>query len=117
MPGNQKLIYHDYIKISLYKDIFISLIYSFTINLRAMSVLTLRATETDDLLIEELKKKYDIPVATKALLFAAQKCLALEKEVAELKQERQQLRQKVSDYRAASLDILSGLSQITKLTS
>lgn len=82
-----------------------------------MSVLTLRATESDDLLIEELKKKYDIPVATKALLFAAQKCLALEKEVAELKQERQQLRQKVSDYRSASLDILSALLQITKLTS
>jgi hypothetical protein len=40
-----------------------------------MSVLTLRGTESDDLLIEELKKKYDIPVATKALLFAAQKCL------------------------------------------
>jgi len=40
-----------------------------------MSVLTVRATETDDLLIEELKKKYDIPVATKALLFAAQNAL------------------------------------------
>ena len=82
-----------------------------------MSVLTVRTTESDDQLIEEIKKKYDIPVATKALLFAAQKCLALEKEVAELKQERQQLRQKTADYRSASLDILSGLAQLTKLTS
>lgn len=115
MPRNQKIFYHY-----LYKDINISrYFYIFgllTINFKAMSVLTLRTTETDDLLIEELKKKYDIPVATKALLFAAQKCLALEKEVAELKQERQQLRQKNSDYRAASLDILSGLSRLTKLT-
>lgn len=82
-----------------------------------MSVLTVRATESEDQLIEELKKKYDIPVATKALLHAAQKCLALEKECAELKQERQQLKKKVADYKSASLDILSGLSQLTKLTS
>lgn len=82
-----------------------------------MSVLTVRASESEEKLIEEIKKKYEIPVATKALLFAAQKCLALEKEVAELKQERQRLSQKVADYRSASLDVLSGLSQLTKLTS
>jgi hypothetical protein len=82
-----------------------------------MSVLTVRASESEEKLIEEIKKKYEIPVATKALLFAAQKCLALEKEVAELKQERQRLSQKVTDYRSASLDVLSGLSQLTKLTS
>lgn len=81
-----------------------------------MSQLTIRPSDSEDKLIEELKKKYNIPVATRALLYAAKKCLDLEKEVQELKQDRQRLSEKVADYKSASLDVLSGLSQLTKLT-
>lgn len=81
-----------------------------------MGVLTVRSTETEDELIEEIKKKYGITVNTKALLYAAQKCMQLEKEVADLKRDKANLQVQVRDYRQGSLDLLSGIAQLTKLT-
>src|ERR1700744_6635290 len=88
----------------LYKDINISRCfyifdYSLIIKIKTMGVLTVRSTETEDELIEEIKKKYSITVNTKALLYAAQRCMQLEKENAELKRDRANLQAQVSDYR------------------
>lgn len=82
-----------------------------------MGVLTVRTDESEDNLIEEVKKKYNISTGTKALIFTAQKCLQLEKELAELKNDKRKLQQEVNDYRSASLDLLSGLSRLGKLTN
>ncbi|MEN0053562.1 MAG: hypothetical protein AAGC65_07825 [Mucilaginibacter sp.] len=82
-----------------------------------MGVLTVRLTEIEEQLIDEIKKKYNINVNTKALLYAALKCMSLEKEVAELKRDKAALQAQVRDYRQGTLDLFSGLEQLKRLTN
>nr|WP_181718604.1 hypothetical protein [Pedobacter sp.] len=81
-----------------------------------MGVLTVRMSEIDEQVIEKVKKKYQITTSTKALLHTLHIALKLEKDLEELRSEKRQLQNKLASYREHSLDILSGISGLQKLT-
>lgn len=82
-----------------------------------MGTLTVKLTDRDEGVIDLVKIKHHIGTKTKALLFCLHNQTKLENEIEQLRQERCELLTKLANYREHSLELLSGISGLQKLTN
>jgi hypothetical protein len=81
-----------------------------------MGVLTIPLNETEEKTVSAVMLNYNIATKTGAMRHASSIILKLEKELEELRRDKKNLEIKVADYRRSSLDLLSGISGLCKLT-
>lgn len=82
-----------------------------------MGTLTVRLTDYDEGIVEQVKMKHHIVTKTKALMFCLHNQAKLEKEIEQLQQERSELLTRLSHYREHSLELLSGIAGLQELTN
>jgi hypothetical protein len=82
-----------------------------------MGTLTVKLTDRDEDVVGLVKLKHHINTKTKALLFCLHNQTELENEIEHLQQERNELLTKIAHYREHSLELLSGISGLQRLTN
>ncbi|MGY0034572.1 hypothetical protein [Pedobacter sp. NJ-S-72] len=82
-----------------------------------MGTLTVKLTDNDEGVVDLVKLKHHISTKTKALLFCLHNQAKLENEIEQLQQELDELLTKLAHYRGHSLELLSGISGLQRLTN
>jgi len=82
-----------------------------------MGTLTVKLKDQDEGVIAQVKKEHQIRTKTKALLFCLHNYAKLQNEIEQLQAERNELLVKVAHYREHSIELLSGISGLQKLTN
>ncbi|WP_367868293.1 hypothetical protein [Pedobacter sp. WC2423] len=82
-----------------------------------MGILTVKLNERDEGVVGLVKLKHHIGTKTKALLFCLHNQAQLESEIEKLQQERNELLTKIAHYHEHSLELLSGISGLQRLTN
>lgn len=82
-----------------------------------MGTLTVKLKDHDEMEVDRIKAKHNIATKTKALLFCLHNQVKLENEIDLLQRERMDLLNKLEQYKAHSLELLSGIAGLQELST